>query len=139
ERNISVVIDGRQTTRALRSVHARFYLSPHTISIGLVGPGVVGSVLLDQIASQAPRLLRDFRLDLRVRALMTSKKMLLSDQAIGVNGWREKLGAGQPVDLEKFEHHVHADHLPHAVLLDCSARENVAALYPRWLAEGIHV
>jgi aspartokinase/homoserine dehydrogenase 1 len=40
ERNISVVIDARQTTRALRSVHARFYLSPHTISIGLVGPGV---------------------------------------------------------------------------------------------------
>jgi len=139
ERNISVVIDARQTTRALRSVHARFYLSPHTISIGLVGPGVVGSVLLDQIASQAPRLLRDFRLDLRVRALMTSKKMLLSDQAIGVNGWREKLTAGQPVDLEKFEDHVHADHLPHAVIIDCSASEKVAALYPRWLAEGIHV
>jgi aspartokinase/homoserine dehydrogenase 1 len=139
ERNISVVIDARQTTRALRSVHARFYLSPHTISIGLVGPGVVGSVLLDQIASQAPRLLRDFRLDLRVRALMTSKKMLLSDQAIGVNGWREKLAAGQPVDQAKFEEHVHADHLPHAVIIDCSASEKVAALYPRWLAEGIHV
>jgi aspartokinase/homoserine dehydrogenase 1 len=139
ERNISVVIDARQTTRALRSVHARFYLSPHTVSIGLVGPGVVGSVLLEQIASQAPRLLRDFRLDLRVRALMTSKKMLLSDQPIGVDGWKEKLAAGEPVDLEKFEDHVHADHLPHAVIIDCSASEKVAALYPRWLAEGIHV
>jgi aspartokinase/homoserine dehydrogenase 1 len=139
ERNISVVIDGKQTTRALRSVHARFYLSPHTVSIGLVGPGVVGSVLLEQIASQAPRLLRDFRLDLRVRALMTSKKMLLSDQPIGIDGWREKLAAGQPVDLATFEDHVNADHLPHAVIIDCSASEDVAALYPRWLAEGIHV
>jgi aspartokinase/homoserine dehydrogenase 1 len=139
ERNISVVIDARQTTRALRSVHARFYLSPHTISIGLVGPGVVGSVLLEQIASQAPRLLRDFRLDLRVRALMTSKKMLLSDQSIGIDGWKDKLAAGQPVDLTAFEDHVHADHLPHAVIIDCSASEKVAALYPRWLAEGIHV
>jgi len=139
ERNISVVIDARQTTRALRSVHARFYLSPHTISIGLVGPGVVGSVLLEQIASQAPRLLRDFRLDLRVRALMSSKKMLLSDQSIGIDGWRDKLKAGQPVDLERFADHVHADHLPHAVIIDCSASDAVAALYPRWLAEGIHV
>ena len=139
ERNISVVIDARQTTRALRSVHARFYLSPHTISIGLVGPGVVGSVLLEQIASQAPRLLRDFRLDLRMRALMTSKKMLLSDQSIGIDGWRDKLTAGEPVDLERFADHVHADHLPHAVIIDCSASEAVAALYPRWLAEGIHV
>ena len=139
ERNISVVIDARQTTRALRSVHARFYLSPHTISIGLVGPGVVGSVLLEQIASQAPRLLRDFRLDLRVRALMTSKKMILSDQSIGLDGWKDKLAAGQPVDLAAFENHVHADHLPHAVIIDCSASEAVAELYPRWLAEGIHV
>jgi bifunctional aspartokinase / homoserine dehydrogenase 1 len=139
ERNISVVIDGRQTTRALRAVHARFYLSPHTVSIGLVGPGVVGSVLLEQIASQAPRLLRDFRLDLRVRAVMTSKKMLLSDQPIGIDGWREKLAGGAAVDLAAFEDHVHADHLPHAVIIDCSASEKVAALYPRWLAEGIHV
>ena len=29
-----------------------FYLSPHTISIGLIGPGAVGGVLLDQLASQ---------------------------------------------------------------------------------------
>jgi aspartokinase/homoserine dehydrogenase 1 len=139
ERNISVVIDGKQTTRALRSVHARFYLSPHTVSIGIVGPGVVGSVLLEQIASQAPRLLHDFRLDLRVRALMTSRKMLLSDQPIGVDGWREKLAQGEAVDLATFEDHVNADHLPHAVIIDCSASERVAALYPRWLAEGIHV
>jgi aspartokinase/homoserine dehydrogenase 1 len=74
-----------------------------------------------------------------VRALMTSKKMLLSDQPIGVDGWREKLAGGEPVDLAKFEDHVNADHLPHAVIIDCSASERVAALYPRWLAEGIHV
>ena len=139
ERNISVVIDGRQTTRALRAVHARFYLSPHTVSIGLVGPGVVGSVLFEQIASQAPRLLRDFRLDLRVRALMTSKMMVLSEQAIGAGEWRAKLAAGVPVDLARFEEHVHADHIPHAVIIDCSASAAVAALYPRWLAAGIHI
>jgi len=50
ERNISVVIDATQTARALGSVHASFYLSPHTISIGLIGPGLVGSAFLDQLA-----------------------------------------------------------------------------------------
>ena len=34
ERNISAIIDARDLTRALRAVHASFYLSPHTISIG---------------------------------------------------------------------------------------------------------
>ena len=86
ERNISVVVDQKEATRALRAVHSGFYLSPHTISIGLIGPGAVGRVLLEQIAAERERLLRDFKLDLRVRGLMTSKKMLLSEQGIDING-----------------------------------------------------
>ena len=39
ERNISAVVDGRNATRALRAVHAGLYLSPHTLSIGVIGPG----------------------------------------------------------------------------------------------------
>ena len=49
ERNISVVIDGKGSARALRSVHSSFYLSAHTVSIGLIGPGLVGSSLLEQV------------------------------------------------------------------------------------------
>src|SRR6185436_17131903 len=87
ERNISAVIDERQSTRALRSVHARFYLSPHTISIGLIGPGTVGGVLFEQLTSQRERLLRDFHLDLRVRAVMTSRSMLLSEASLSPADW----------------------------------------------------
>ena len=35
--------------------------------------------------------------------------------------------------------HVHADHLPHAVLIDCTASDDVARLYSTWLERGIHV
>jgi bifunctional aspartokinase / homoserine dehydrogenase 1 len=139
ERNISAVIDQRQSTRALRSVHARFYLSPHTVSIGLIGPGTVGAVLLEQLASQRERLLRDFHLDLRVRGILTSKRMLLSDTSLGVDDWRTRGEKAPPADLVAFEEHVHAEHLPHAVILDCSASDAVAAHYPRWLAAGIHI
>ena len=89
ERNISVVVDQKEATRALRAVHSGFYLSPHTISIGLIGPGAVGRVLLEQIAAERERLLRDFKLDLRVRGIMTSKKMLLSEQ--GIDSWLDRL------------------------------------------------
>ena len=85
ERNISVVIDDKPITRALRAVHAAFYLSPHTVSIGVVGPGVVGRTLLKQMWSQVPRLLADFNLDLRIRALMTSKRMLLAEPAVNAS------------------------------------------------------
>ncbi|MEO8223563.1 MAG: aspartate kinase, partial [Gammaproteobacteria bacterium] len=56
ERNISAVIARQDSTRALRAVHSGFYLSAETISIGLIGPGNVGQVLLRQMAAELPRL-----------------------------------------------------------------------------------
>ena len=139
ERNISVVIDEKQTARALGAVHASFYLSPHTISIGLIGPGSVGSVFLDQLASQMERLTRDFRLDLRVRAILTSKTMVLADTAVPMGPWRESLAGGTAPDLPRFVQHVDAGHIPHAVIVDCTASAAIARHYPEWLAAGIHV
>jgi aspartokinase/homoserine dehydrogenase 1 len=140
ERNISVVIDGRSSARGLRAVHSSFYLSAHTISIGLIGPGLVGSSLLEQIQSQAERLRRDFKIDLRLRAIAGSKRMRLVSTSIDLARWRDEYAAGgDPVDFERFADHVHADHFPHAVIIDCSASAEVAKHYARWLSEGIHV
>jgi len=140
ERNISVVIDGRNSARALRAVHSSFYLSAHTVSIGLIGPGLVGGALLEQVASQAERLRRDFKLDLRVRGIAGSKRMRLVQGSIDLGSWREAYGAGQDaVDLDRFAEHVHADQFPHAVIIDCSASAEVAGHYAKWLAAGIHV
>ncbi|MEO7135850.1 MAG: bifunctional aspartate kinase/homoserine dehydrogenase I [Vicinamibacterales bacterium] len=140
ERNISVVIEQRDATRALRAVHASFYLSPNTISVGVIGPGLVGSALLEQLASQTARLRRERNLDLRVRGIISSSKMVLSDTGIAVDGnWRALLGAGLEADLNAFEEHIHAEHLPHSLLIDCTASDRVAGFYPRWLASGIHI
>jgi aspartokinase/homoserine dehydrogenase 1 len=140
ERNISVVIDGRTSARALRSVHSSFYLSAHTVSIGLIGPGLVGGALLDQIASQVERLRRDFKIDLRVRGLAGSRKMKLTQGVVDLARWRDEYAAGEaPVELDRFADHVHADQFPHAVIVDCSASADVASHYAHWLSEGIHV
>lgn len=140
ERNISVVVDGRQATRALRATHSSFYLSPSTLSIGVIGPGTVGRVLLDQLASQQARLEREFKLDLRVRGILSSRRMLLNERGVDLASWRAQMDAGTTgADLEKFIEHVRVDYLPHTVIIDCSADEAVAAHYRDWLAQGIHI
>jgi len=140
ERNISVVIDGKHCSRALRAVHSSFYLSPHTVSIGLIGPGVVGGVLLDQLASQVERLSSDLKLDLRVRGIMTSRQMHLANSEVPLARWREALkDRSEQADLTRFAEHVHADHLPHSIIIDCSSSSEVAERYPAWLASGIHI
>jgi aspartokinase/homoserine dehydrogenase 1 len=140
ERNISVVVDGSNATRALRAAHASFYLSPHTLSIGVIGPGTVGSVLLDQLAGQRERLAREFKIDLRVRGILRSREMCLSDGGIALEHWREQLRTrAQPADLERFIEHVRVDYLPHTVLIDCTADARIARRYRDWLAAGIHI
>jgi aspartokinase/homoserine dehydrogenase 1 len=140
ERNISVVIDARHSSRALQAVHAAFYLSRHTVSIGLIGPGLVGGALIDQILSQTERLKGHAELDLRLRAILNSKQMLLAEGALGEQPWREQLAhSTEPSDLDRFTRHVQAAHLPHAVIIDCSSSPHVAARYSAWLAAGIHI
>ena len=140
ERNISVVVDGRHATRALRATHASFYLSPHTLSIGVIGPGTVGQVLLDQLAGQRERLAREFKIDLRVRGILRASHMRLADYGLQLPHWREELRQhAQPADLARFIDHVHVDYLPHTVLIDCSADAGIALHYRDWLAAGIHI
>ncbi|MHB1814821.1 MAG: aspartate kinase, partial [Steroidobacteraceae bacterium] len=140
ERNISVVIEGRSATRALRAAHAGLYLSAHTLSVGIIGPGTVGRVLLDQIASQSARLREQFNLDLRVRGILGSRRMVLAETALAASDWRAQYeGSEQRGDLERFIEHVHVDYLPHTVIIDCTASGEIAARYADWLRAGIHV
>jgi aspartokinase/homoserine dehydrogenase 1 len=140
ERNISAVIAAQDMTRALRAVHSSFYLSAKTVSVGLIGPGSVGSALLAQISAATERLGHAFNLDLRVRAIASSGKMLLGDARLGLSDWRNELAqSASAVDLAALADHVQSDYLPHAVLIDCTASQDVANEYAGWLARGIHV
>ncbi len=140
ERNISVVVDGKGAAKALRAVHAGFYLSPNTLSIGLIGPGTVGRVLLEQLESQVERLRRDFKLDLRVRAVASSKRMVLEENGVALQDLAQRMSGGsEPLDLLKFANFVQADHIPHAVIVDCTASNEVALNYADWLKRGIHI
>lgn len=143
ERNISVVIDGADATRALRAAHAGFYLSRQTLSIGVIGPGHVGGTLLDQMSRRLDSLVSEFGVDLRVRAIASSSTMLLDEHRIDLAGWRERLGGSDagtmPTDLDMLADYVHTDSVPHAAIIDCTASAEIASRYGDWLAKGIHV
>lgn len=140
ERNISAVVDSDEATRALRAAHSGFYLSAKTLSIGLIGAGTVGTALLGQMHKQSERLAKQFNLDLRVRAIARSRSMLLGQRRIDLGTWDEDFSRrGVKLDLDALERHVNPDHLPHPVIIDCTASEDIAALYSGWLQRGIHV
>jgi bifunctional aspartokinase / homoserine dehydrogenase 1 len=140
ERNISVVVTEADAERALRSAHAGFYLSEQLLSVGLVGPGLVGRELLRQLHAQRDYLRSELQIHLEVRGIARSRRMLLRDRGIDLATWEEQFeSAGRPADLGVLADHVQAAHLPHAVILDCTADAEVASCYGHWLWRGIHV
>jgi len=140
ERNISVVISAGEAVKALRAVHAGFYLSRQTVSIGVIGTGNVGGALLDQIAREADRLRETLSIDLRIRGVMNSRRMLLHERGMDPAGWRNELDAATMApDLDAFLAHVRTDSLPHAAVIDCTASQEYARQYADWFGKGLHV
>lgn len=140
EHNISVVVSAESESRALRAAHASFYLSDQTVSLGVIGPGVVGGAFLVQVESQLKTLAEKFSVDLRVRGIASSKKMIFGEP-IDLSYWRESLktDSAVDVDLDAFADHILDATLPHAVICDCSASELVSSHYQDWLTRGIHI
>ena len=138
--NISAVMDCADLRKAPRAVHAAFYLSNQTISIGVIGSGLIGSTFLDQLKTQIDILKKEFTIDLWIRAILNSKVMVLSEKGKSVENWRDSMqNNGVAPDMKGFVNHVQADHFPHAAIIDCTASAEIAAHYPHWLKRGIHI
>lgn len=141
EYNITVVVKREDSIRALRAVHSRFYLSKTTLAVGIIGPGLIGGTLLDQLRDQAAVLKEEFNIDLRVMGIIGSNTMVLHDSGIDLQTWRElRKEKGQPADLEMFIQHVHGNNfIPNTVIVDCTADSGVATNYYQWLRKGMHI
>jgi aspartokinase/homoserine dehydrogenase 1 len=148
ERNISAVIDQKDSVRALRATHSAFYLSEHTISLGIVGLGQIGKTFLNQIYERKNLLKEKFNLDIRVRGVCNSKNMLLSEKGfllgdninLAESGGRVDLAeSNRKVDLVEFVNQIKSENIPHSVIIDCSASDEMANHYETWLKNGLHV
>jgi aspartokinase/homoserine dehydrogenase 1 len=140
ERNISAVIEQHEATKALRAIHSAFYLSNQTLSVGVIGTGLIGSTLLNQLQTRIEELNRHRGIDLRVRGIMNSRRMVLSDRHVPLDRWRDELyRSSKDANLEEFINHVNAAHLPHAVVIDATASAELTEHYETWLANGINI
>src|SRR3546814_14134541 len=60
---------------------------------------------------------------LRLRAIADSRHMVLADRALAPAGAAAALSdSSTTLDLDHFASHVRAEHLPHALIIDCSGR-----------------
>jgi len=144
ERSISVVIEERKCTDALKVSHQNFFSHKPTIDVFLVGCGVVGSELIAQIARQQPKL-KEQNISLKVYGIANSKGMTFDSNGLDLENWpqvmTDAIGAGdaQPVTVDNLKAFVRDNHLINPVLVDSTSNEDLAMSYVGFLEEGFHV
>lgn len=139
ERNISAVINSKDINKALKAVHSGFYLSDSVISIGLIGPGGIGSAFLSQVEKARAAIKDKYHVDICVRGIMNSKEMLLTENALDGN-WKEDFKVNStPMDMSKFTEHLLGEDIPHSVIIDCTASLALAKEYVNFFNHGFNV
>ncbi len=99
------------------------------LNIFLIGPGLIGSTLLEQIKNSS--------LPWKVCGLANSKKVCFNPQGINLKNWKKELAAGDPLTADEFLTKIIHSSLSHRVIVDCTASENIAKLYARALQAKI--
>jgi len=136
---IAVVVRGEDAQPATRACHTAFFSHSTHIDVILLGCGNVGGELLDQIQRQAESLV-EHHVDLRVRAIANSEKLLVADDVVNLDSWQEDLNAhGEAWSLEDVVAIRNRLGLLSPTIVDCSTDEKLALEYVRLLDSGFNI
>jgi len=141
ELNISWVVKISDLRKTLNVVHESFFLSENVeLNVFLLGIGLVGGNLLEQIKQQQPKLLKEKHLKIKLAGVANSKKMLFNREGIDIETFREKMTTeGQDSSLENFKNEIIGLNMYNSIFVDCTANEQAAGLYAELLNANISI
>jgi len=142
QRSISCVVDGADTTIAVRTVHAAFNFAHAEISAFVLGKGTVGSSLFAQLHQQRDDLRHHHDVHVRLVGLADRSGALFEASGLNSLTAAEMLRAAVAKGNAASRAHTHfADlaRLPNPVLVDCTAADGMEDLYAQAFSLGINV
>lgn len=140
ERNISTVVAKKDIHRAMRAAHSAFFLSNQTLSIGVIGTGVVGATFLDQLADRAEALKNERGIDVRLRGICNSKNMVVNNTGLMIKDWRAALSSqATAADLDRFVSFINESDYPHQIIVDLTASDQTSDQYLHWIERGLNI
>lgn len=141
ELNISFAIHSSDLRKALNIIHEAFFLSDYVrLNLFLAGKGTVGSQLLARLGAQSEQMLKNHNLQLRLAGLAGQSKMLFDEQGIDPSTAIATLSnSGETGNIANFKDRAIGMNLPNSVFIDCTASEEVAAVYQDLLDNNISV
>jgi len=154
ETNISAVISAQDEAKALNAIHdAFFYTHQRTVNLFIVGTGLIGGTLLDQITENRDKL-ADNLIKIKLIGAANYDKMIFCAKDSLHEGLdpvktkemltaKGKVQGTEQIDVKTggalFVEKMAALNLPNSCFCDCTASEDIAALYEKILHASIPV
>lgn len=140
EMNISFVVKGTDLRKALNVLHDSLFLSEYKVlNLFICGVGTVGGMLIEQIKSQYEELKQNSNLKLKVVGIASSKNAIFNRDGLNLDNYREELKASEPSNPEHLRDVILQMNIFNSVFVDCTASQDVAALYQSLLENNISV
>ncbi|MDR1908941.1 MAG: bifunctional aspartate kinase/homoserine dehydrogenase I [Spirochaetaceae bacterium] len=156
ELNISAVISRQDEAKAVNAIHEAFFLAGvRSVNLFLVGIGLIGGTLVDQIASHREILADEQHIRINLTGVANSRGMIFDADGLDPGTVKGLLkgpprgaaqGAGEdagpevlPFEIGEFIGRMKALNLPNTAFCDCSSGADVAERYAEILAAAIPV
>ena len=141
ETNISFVIELKDLRKALNVIHDSFFLSDtQVLNLFVVGVGHVGSNLLSQIHAQQENLLENKALRLRLVGIANSHTCVFDREGLDTENYQARLAESDiEATPENIRNGVIGMNIFNSVFVDCTASQEIAALYADLLSHNINV
>jgi aspartokinase/homoserine dehydrogenase 1 len=141
ERNLSIVIAKKDISKTLNTIHEVFFLSDiKTLNVFIVGVGLIGGALINQIARHNEDLVKDHKLKINIVGMANSKKMLFDEEGLSLENWKENLiEKGEEGYISGFINKMTQLNLSNAVFADCTSSMDIVNRYEEILKQSISI
>jgi aspartokinase/homoserine dehydrogenase 1 len=140
EKNISAVLSSFDVKKAINVLHEEFFETTYKqLNVFIAGTGNVGGKLIGQIKKQFQYLQNDLRLQIQVIGLANSKKILINEEGIALDTWKDALQNAQAGTIHDFVKLIIEKNLRNSVFVDVTANAEVASVYGGLLEKSVSV
>ena len=141
ETNISFVVEEKSLKKSLNVIHDSFFLSEYQVlNLFICGTGTVGDSLIQQLASQQEKLMKERGLKLNVVGIANGHQALFDRDGLDLSNYRALLDEkGTASSPQIIRDEVIGMNIFNSVFVDCTANADVASLYKDLLNNNVSV
>lgn len=128
-KNVSLVVKKSELNKALNVIHGEIFGVSKKINIAIIGHGLVGGTLINQILESAAAIEKRKDVRLNVFAIANSKKLLLNKNGVNSNWKTEIEKEGLAYTIQDIIAYANQHHLENLIAIDNTASASFVENY----------